>query len=69
MTVRCGFIGLGAMGSPMAMHLLKGGHALAVWARRPGAMRAHVAAGARACTSPADVAARSDVVFSRHSRE
>jgi 3-hydroxyisobutyrate dehydrogenase-like beta-hydroxyacid dehydrogenase len=48
----------------MAMHLLKGGHALAVWARRPEAMRAHVAAGARACASPADVAAHSDVVFS-----
>jgi 2-hydroxy-3-oxopropionate reductase len=58
-----GFIGLGAMGAPMAGNLLAAGHALAVHARRPEAMQALVAAGAAPCASPRDVAARSDVIF------
>ena len=32
--MRVGFVGLGAMGAPMARHLLAAGHELAVWARR-----------------------------------
>ena len=62
--LRVGWIGLGAMGGPMAMHLARAGHPLAVWARRPEAMKAHVEAGARACGSPAEVASNADVVFS-----
>lgn len=58
-----GFIGLGRMGSHMASHLLCGGHTLAVYARRREAAEPIVAAGAIECTSPADVAKRSDVVF------
>jgi len=58
-----GFIGLGRMGSHMASHLLRGGHTLAVYARRPEAAEPIVAAGATDCTSPADVAQRSDVIF------
>jgi 2-hydroxy-3-oxopropionate reductase len=58
-----GFIGLGSMGAPMAANLLAAGHALAVHARRPEAMEPLVAAGAAACASPRDVAARSDVIF------
>ena len=58
-----GFIGLGRMGSHMAAHLLRGGHTLAVYARRRAAAQPIVAAGAIDCTSPADVAQRSDVVF------
>ena len=61
--LRVGWIGLGAMGRPMGLHLLRAGHPLAVWARRPEAMRSHVDAGARACGSPAEVAANADVVF------
>ena len=33
--MKLGFIGLGAMGRPMALHLHRAGHELAVWARRP----------------------------------
>ena len=32
--MRVGFIGLGAMGRPMAINLLRGGHAVTVHARR-----------------------------------
>ena len=62
--MRLGFIGLGAMGAPMASHLLGAGHELAVWARRADAANALVAAGALACRSPAELAARSEVVIS-----
>ena len=63
MALRAGWIGLGAMGAPMAMHLLRAGHRLAVWARRKEAMKPHVDAGAKPCASPAEVAANADVVF------
>ena len=56
-----GIIGLGAMGAPIARNLLKGGHTVTVYARRPGAMAPLVEAGARGASSPAEVAARSDV--------
>jgi 2-hydroxy-3-oxopropionate reductase len=62
-TLRLGFIGLGAMGRPMALHLLEAGHAMTVYARRPAAVAPLVAAGARAVASPADVARAADVVF------
>lgn len=58
-----GFIGLGAMGLPMAMHLLKGGHILGVYARRPEAAQLLIEAGAKAYVSPAELAAACDVVF------
>jgi 3-hydroxyisobutyrate dehydrogenase len=61
--MRLGFIGLGIMGRPMAKHLLDAGHELTVWNRsRPG-IDALVTAGAREGASAADVAARSEVVF------
>jgi len=51
------------MGRPMALNLLKGGHELSVWARRPEAAQPLLDAGAARCASPADVARDSDVVF------
>ena len=60
---RVGIIGLGAMGAPMARHLLKGGHHVSVFARRADAMTPLVEAGARATTSPAEVASASDVTI------
>jgi len=62
--VRVGFVGLGVMGLPMAGHLLAAGHDVAVWARRPESAAPIVAAGAAACGSPAELAARSEVVIS-----
>jgi 2-hydroxy-3-oxopropionate reductase len=61
--MKVGFIGLGVMGRPMALHLLKAGHALAVYARRAEAAQPLVDAGAKACATPAEVAAASEVVF------
>ena len=33
--MKLGFIGLGVMGRPMVLRLLRAGHEVAVWARRP----------------------------------
>ena len=60
---RIGFIGLVIMGRPMALNLLKAGHGLTVWARRPEASAPLAAAGARVAASPREVAAASDIVF------
>ncbi len=58
-----GFIGLGVMGRPMAMHLMKHGHAMGVYARRSESTAPLVAAGATRHASPAALAARCDVIF------
>jgi 3-hydroxyisobutyrate dehydrogenase len=60
---RAGFIGLGRMGRGMAMNLLKSGHPLIVFDAFPDAMAPFVEAGAEAAGSPADLAARVDVIF------
>lgn len=57
-----GFIGLGLMGRPMALNLIKGGHALFVWARRDAATAPLREAGATVCASVADVAARVELL-------
>jgi hypothetical protein len=54
-----GFIGLGVMGRPMAVNLIKGGHDMNVYARRAESAAPLVAAGARLFDSPAEVAAHS----------
>ena len=64
MSIKIGFIGPGIMGGPMALNLINGGHRLWVYARRPAAARALVAAGAMLCDSPAEVAQHADVIFS-----
>lgn len=61
--MKLGFIGLGAMGRPMALHLIEAGHSLSVYARRAESAQPLVDAGARACATPAAVAAASEVVF------
>jgi 2-hydroxy-3-oxopropionate reductase len=63
MTDTIGFIGLGIMGRPMALNLLRAGHALAVHARREQSMAPLAEAGAQTCPSPAEVARRASVVF------
>lgn len=54
--MKLGFIGLGAMGAPMARNLLKAGHEVAVWNRSPGRVDPLVEVGARRADSPADAA-------------
>jgi len=62
--MKVGFIGLGIMGRPMALNLLKGGFDLTVWARRAESMAPLLEAGANGAASAAAVAAGCDVVFS-----
>ena len=58
-----GFIGLGIMGRPMAKNLLKAGHPLVVHSRSQGPVQELVGAGAKAASTPKEVAAQSDVVI------
>ncbi len=58
-----GFIGIGAMGQPMALNLLKAGYALTVYARRAQAAANLVKAGAQLAASPAEVARASAVII------
>ncbi|MDP2810647.1 MAG: NAD(P)-binding domain-containing protein [Rhodocyclaceae bacterium] len=58
-----GFIGFGAMGRPMAEHLLRAGHVLSVWSRRSASAAALVAQGALWRASPAEVARHAEMVF------
>lgn len=51
------------MGRHMALHLMKGGHRMGVWARRADSAAPLVAAGATCHDTPAALAAASDVVF------
>src|SRR6188768_325996 len=59
-----GFVGLGVMGRLMASHLAAAGHAITLYDIAPG-LAADVAAtlaGATAASTPAELAARSDIV-------
>ncbi len=58
-----GFIGLGIMGRGMSRNLLKAGFPLVVWNRTASRMTPLVEAGAQSATSPADLAARCDIVI------
>ena len=60
--MQLGFIGLGAMGGPMAEHLLRGGHQLHVWSRRVASADFLVQQGAIRCDSPAAVARAAGIV-------
>ncbi len=60
---RVGFIGLGIMGSPMAMNILKAGYPLTVWNRTASKGEPLRKAGASWAESPAEVARNSDVVI------
>jgi len=58
-----GFIGLGLMGRPMALHLAKAGHSLHLWARRPDALKAFADIDAKVHASAAEVARHAAIVF------
>jgi 3-hydroxyisobutyrate dehydrogenase-like beta-hydroxyacid dehydrogenase len=60
---KIGLIGLGLMGRPMGMNLLKAGHALTVWNRTAGRADELVAAGAALAKSPRQAAADCDVLL------
>jgi len=60
--MRIGFIGVGSIGHPMAGQLLAAGHTLTVHDVRPEAAAQLIAGGAAWGESPADVAARCELV-------
>jgi 3-hydroxyisobutyrate dehydrogenase len=57
-----GFVGLGIMGQGMARNLIKAGYTVHVWNRTASKMATLVAEGAKASSSPADVAAQCDTI-------
>ncbi len=60
--LKVGFIGLGIMGAPMALNLIKAGHTLFV-ASRSRIPAAFAEAGATVCTNATEVARRADIVI------
>jgi len=61
--MRIGFIGLGIMGKPMAMNLIKAGFILTVYNRTAAKCEPFVDAGAAVVGSPREVADHSDVMI------
>jgi len=59
---KIGFVGLGIMGTPMAEHLIKGGHELYLYSI-PSIPPALVQAGGKAGASGKEVAQKADIVF------
>jgi 2-hydroxy-3-oxopropionate reductase len=57
-----GFIGLGIMGKPMALNLIKGGHTLFLHSRS-GVPQELTGAGGSACGSAKEVAQKADVII------
>jgi 2-hydroxy-3-oxopropionate reductase len=57
-----GFIGLGIMGKPMALNLIKGGHTLYL-SSRSGVAQELTAAGGTACANAKEVAQKADVIL------
>lgn len=57
-----GFIGLGLMGRPMALHLAQAGHTLHLWARREASLVPFAKTSAVIHDHPADIAQHADVV-------
>lgn len=62
--MKVGYIGLGIMGLPCVLNLLKAGHAVSVWSRRRDSAKAALEAGATWADSPAQLAAQVDVLIS-----
>jgi 3-hydroxyisobutyrate dehydrogenase-like beta-hydroxyacid dehydrogenase len=58
-----GFIGLGIMGQPMALNLVKAGHKVTVFNRNRGRAEPLEKAGATVAPSPAEAARQADIVL------
>ena len=63
MNLNIGYIGLGLMGRPIALNLIKAGYKLFVYARRPTSLKPLLDAGAIACDSPKHLSQNCDIVF------
>jgi 2-hydroxy-3-oxopropionate reductase len=60
---RIGFIGLGIMGKPMAVRLVRAGFPIVVHNRSPQAVEELAGEGAETASSPREIAERADVVI------
>lgn len=62
---KLGFLGLGIMGYPMARHLIRAGHDVALWTNTPGKAAKLVAEekSGVACATPQEVGAHAECVF------
>ena len=61
--MRIGFLGLGTMGTPMALRLIAAGHELSVWNRTEGRTKPLLHEGAIAAATPAEAELGSDAVI------
>ena len=61
--MQVGFIGLGLMGTPMAIKLIEAGHSLTVWGRSSDKLQHVLDKGATLSASPKALVATSDVVL------
>lgn len=61
--MKVGYIGLGIMGLPCVLNLLKAGHAVTVWSRQRERATAALDAGATWADSPAQLAAQVEVLI------
>src|SRR5437773_6896908 len=63
--MQIGFIGIGVMGRPMTLNLLKAGYSVTIFARHPDKPEVQevIQAGARLAPSPRAVAMASDIVI------
>jgi len=59
-----GFVGLGLMGAPMAANVARAGYPLAIYNRTPGKAAKLTELGAHPADTPAELAARCEVVIS-----
>jgi 3-hydroxyisobutyrate dehydrogenase-like beta-hydroxyacid dehydrogenase len=60
--MRVGFIGLGSQGGPMARRIVDAGYETTLWARREATLEPFAGTGAKVASSPAELAAASDLV-------
>jgi len=61
---KLGFLGLGIMGYPMARHLVRSGHEVALWSNTIAKARELTSEGhATVCASPQEVAEHADYIF------
>ncbi|HUX46178.1 MAG TPA: NAD(P)-dependent oxidoreductase, partial [Terracidiphilus sp.] len=61
--MKIGFLGLGSMGTPMALRLIGAGHELSVWNRTEGRTKPLIREGAIAAGTPAEAELGADAVI------
>lgn len=61
--MKLGFIGLGIMGKPMTLNLLRGGYEVTVFDINEEAVKQLAGQGAKAAATPVEVGQNSDVIF------